>query len=120
MSKLIRRATAHFTQEVCGELLRLEVPEWGEGDNPQIIYYRPKMNFLQQRIVKEYFDKGDFAGATVQTLIFRAVDEERQPLFSEGDKQELLREVDPDLLVDICTRMMKSEDEASIDELVKN
>ena len=120
MSKLIRRATSHFAKEVCGELLRLEVPEWGEGDDPQIIYYRPKMNFLQQKIIKDYFDDGDFAGATVQTLIFRAVDEERKSLFSDADKQELLREVDPDLIVDICSRMAKSESDSSLDDLIKN
>ena len=45
---VLEKATAQFREKISGELSFVEVPEWGEPDNPLKIYYKQALNFKAQ------------------------------------------------------------------------
>ena len=116
----IDKARNHFSNEVIGDLKNLEVPEWGDDKGPMVIYYYPKMNFAQQRKIGELLEKGDRAEALCQQLIYRALNENKKPLFAQGEMRELMHSVDPDIILNICNRMALNDKDLSLDEIEKN
>jgi len=121
MSKrAIDKATQHFSDTIIGDLKSLEVPEWGDDEGPMVIYYYPKMNFAQQRKIGELLEKGDRAEALCQQLIYRALNENKKPIFAQGEMKEMMHNVDPDIVMNICNRMAVHDQDFSIDEIEKN
>jgi hypothetical protein len=120
MTRAIDKATNHFSKEVVGDLRSIDVPEWGDENGPMTIYYYPRMNFEQQRKVGELFSKGDQAGGIIQSLIYRALDADKKPLFSQGEFKQLERSVDPDVVLNIVNRMSIGDNDYSPDEAEKN
>jgi LytS/YehU family sensor histidine kinase len=118
--RAIDKAKQHFSKEIIGELKSLDVPEWGDDKGPMTIYYYPKMNFAQQRKIGELLKEGNQAEALCQQLVFRALNENKKPLFAQGEIKELMRDVDPDIILNICNRMAINDQEYSIDEIEKN
>lgn len=120
MTRAIEHAKNHFTKEIIGELQSLEVPEWGDDNGPMVIYHYPKMNFAQQRKIGELLEKGDRAEALCQQLIYRALNENKKPLFQQAEMTELMHSVDPDIILNICNRMALNDKDLSLDEIEKN
>ena len=121
MSKrAIDKATQHFSDTIIGNLKSIEVPEWGDENGPMVIHFYPKMNFAQQRKVGEFFAKGDQAGGLIQTLIYRALDADKKPLFAQAEYKQLERDVDPDLVLNICNQMGTHDVDFSTEDVEKN
>jgi len=118
--RAIDKASKHFSNEILGNLKNIEVPEWGDDKGPMIIYYYPKMNFAQQRKVGEFFSKGDQAGGLIQTLIYRSLDANKKPLFAQAEFKQFERDVDPDIILNICNRMVVDDVDITPEEAEKN
>jgi hypothetical protein len=103
--KIIDRVKAHFDAK---EIKIIEVPEWGDGENPLYIYLSPLTLGQKNRLYK--MAKEDDLGLMVEALIMKAKDKEGNCLFSRSDKPELMRSCDPDVLIRISTSIMSEND----------
>lgn len=114
MSKLIDRATAHFT-DVLAQGLKgpINVPEWDTD-----IYYRPSTTLAEENKIIELTSKGKSTEALVWTLIQRARDKDDNLLFEAGDVQKLLRSVDPKIILSVVTKF--NQDESLVEEALGN
>jgi hypothetical protein len=117
MSKALAAAKAHFkevlSQGLCGPII---VKEWGDTE----VYYKPATNFFQESKIVELQAQGKTVDALIQSLILRALDKEGKPLFTQGDKQELMREVDPNIILKIVTEMNDPENKEKIETALGN
>ena len=87
--------------QTCALPISIVVKEWGDIE----IYFKPATNFLQESKIVELQSQGKTVDALIMSLILRALDKEGKPLFTQGDKQELMREVDPNVILRIVTEM---------------
>jgi len=104
MSDILDRATAHFKSQLTGQPQEIDVPEWGTK-----IYVRP-MNGIQHDAIYKLLDKGQFFEARVEALLQRAKDADGKPVFNRVERQELLRSVDPKVIVRITDEMLQFEE----------
>lgn len=104
MIDVLEQAKSHFKSKLNTPRI-IEVPEWGTEDEPLKIYVWPSNLMERDRI---YQHVGSLE-SLVETVIVRAKDAEGKPLFKTVHRQELLREVDPDVLARIVTEMNNEE-----------
>lgn len=116
MSRAIENAMAHF-KEVLGQGLKgpINVPEWKLD-----IYYKPATTFQQEAKIVELTSQGKTVEALVEALIIRALDGEGKPLFARTDKPELMRAVDPGVIMRVMTEINNPEANAKIEESLGN
>ena len=95
---VMNKATKHFKSQLGGELQKLTVPEW-ETD----IYYRPVSSFATEAKIIELQQGGKVVEALVESLIAKALTPEGTPMFSRMDKTSLMTEVDPKVILRVCT-----------------
>lgn len=107
MSKVLQNATAHFKNQVAGEMKSVEVKQWDTT-----IYFRPVTTFAQQMKVIEYTAKGDQASALIETVIQRCLDENGKKVFTHADWDVLMNQVDPEVLISIVGVMNRSNKKA--------
>jgi hypothetical protein len=117
MSRVLEAAKAHF-KEVLAQGLKgpINVKEWG-GVN---IYYKPATTFHQEAKIVELQAQGKTVEALVMTLILRALDENGKQLFAIADKPELMREVDPTVILRVITEMNDPDSQAKVEEALGN
>lgn len=104
---VIDKAKSHFKEQLAGGMKTIYVEEWDET-----IYFKPSANFAEQTKVLELHQKGKLTEALIETLMTRALNAEGKRMFSFGDKDTLMREVDPEIIVRICAIINKGEAEA--------
>ena len=109
---VIEKATANFREKLSGDLQFVEVPEWGEPDNPLKIYYKPALNFKAQGKILALFKQDKDEEAVCQSLIIKALDEDGKHIFHQTDMPNLLREVDPEIVNRILGDMATNIDDA--------
>ena len=110
----IDKAKAHYKEVLSAGLQGpIRVPEWDAE-----IYYKPSANFSQQAQVIELHQAGKSVEALVMTLILRALDSEGKALFSKANKAELMKSVDPDVIVRIVDEI--NDHEVDVDEALGN
>ena len=107
----IEKATSHFRERLNGELLHLDVPEWGEKGKPFKIYFKPLINFKAQEKIFKLVSDGKSSEALCMTLIIRALDKAGKPLFQDGHMASLMFETDPDVVSGIVTKMGQESDD---------
>ena len=107
----IEKATSHFRERLNGELLHLDVPEWGETGKPFKIYFKPLVNFKAQEKIFKLVSDGKSSEALCMTLVIRALNADGKNLFQEGHMGQLMHETDPDVVSGIVTRMGKESDD---------
>ena len=107
----IEKATNHFRQRLNGELLSLDVPEWGENGKPFKIYFKPLINFKAQEKIFKLVSDGKSSEALCMTLVIRALNADGKPLFQEGHMGQLMHETDPDVVSGIVTKMGQESDD---------
>ena len=107
----IDKATSHFRQRLNGELLSLDVPEWGEAGKPFKIYFKPLINFKAQEKIFKLVSDSKSSEALCMTLVIRALDKNGKNLFQEGHMATLMHEVDPDVVSGIVTKMGQESDD---------
>lgn len=116
MSRAIENAMAHF-KEVLAQGLKgpVHVPEWKLD-----IYYKPATTFQQESKIVELTSQGKTVEALVEALIIRALDAEGKPLFARTDKPELMRAVDPGVIMRVMTEINNPDANAKIEEGLGN
>jgi hypothetical protein len=97
---VLNQAKEHFRAQLANGMKEIEVPEWGTT-----VYYKPQTTFAQQSKVIKLHSEGKLAEALIETLMYRALDAKGKTMFNFGDKDTLMREVDPNVIVRICTAM---------------
>ena len=110
---VLNKATSHFKEKLSGEMNSIEVPEW-----ETTIFFKSVSTFVQQQKVIEYHGKGNMVDALVETLISRALDVNGKRVFSNADRDVLKREVDPNVIIRVCTAI--NGETVSEDAEVKN
>jgi len=112
---MLEKAKAHFKTVLANEGLHyVLVPEWGEGDKPAKIYFKP-MAALPVKTYSRLVELGSqqTVEAFVDILILRCLDETGKPLFKAMDKTEMLREISPIVVCEIIRQMGEAEKETA-------
>ena len=112
---IIKNAKAHFTTLVGSEddLEMIEVPEWGEGDEPAKIYYRKVMSHKIQRQINEHAKEGDIE-AFIDIILLRSLDINGKRLFTPSNRTDFQRLICPKVLGRVVEEM--GEDDTTIEE----
>jgi len=87
----------------------INVPEWGEGDRPLQIFYRP-MNLSEQQDIHAYTRDGSLK-SLAQTLITRALDADGNKLFKPVHMTELMKMADSEVISKIVIEMNDFDDD---------
>ncbi len=110
--KVIDRAKAHFDTL---DVKKIIVPEWGEDDKPLEIYAKPLT--LQETQKLWAMAKDSEMTMLAYVLIYKALDENGDKIFTLEDKQALLTKVDRNVLIRVSNEIMA---EAQPEEVKKN
>jgi len=72
----------------------VEVDEWGEGDDPLLLYYGPVTARDIEKVQRKYKDflSNVSMGAMVETIILKCQTEDGEPAFTLEDKPILMGE----------------------------
>ena len=101
MSTVLDKAKSHFKEKIGGALKGpIDVPEWECQ-----VWYKPATTFLQESKVIELQQSGKTVEALIQTIINRALDADGKPIFKIVDKHELMRSVDPAVILRVIQSM---------------
>jgi len=92
---------------LAGGLIKIEVPLWNTD-----IYFKPASTFAQEQKVIELHAKGKLVEALVETLIMKSLDVEGNKLFTQADRIVLMREVDPEVIIDVVGQMNDAKEAA--------
>lgn len=116
MSKVLERATAHFRNQISGEMKSIEVPEWETK-----VYYKTALSLKEEGRVLELSQQGKSVEALVESLIIRARNEDGSKMFATPDKVTLMNEVDPKVLIRVVGAMNQvSAEELDLGNAEKN
>jgi len=108
----IDNAVKHFAEQ---DVKVIEVPEWGDEDNPLKIFSKPLTLAETSKLYK--MSKDDDLTMMAYVLIYKALDENGNKLFDLSDKNSLLNKVDREVLVNIAQQIMGQE---PIEDVKKN
>ncbi len=118
MTDILSRAKAHYRDVLAAALQYVEVPEWPDDKGePTKIYYRSSIPLIEQQEIAALRAAEKYGEALCATLIAMALDEDGRKLFKLVNRQELLRQVDPDIMSRIVTQM--NQDEGLTDEEIE-
>ena len=94
---VLEQAKAHYQEVLAVDPKPLTIPEWGGQYfvRPQISV-KKKME-IQAKLTGEKMDEG-----IALSLIYYLVDAENNPIFNKGDLFEMIRAVDPDVLIRVA------------------
>jgi hypothetical protein len=113
---ILAAAKAHFKEVLAGGLKGpIRVPEWNTE-----VWYKPATSFLQESKIVELTAAGKTVEALVESMIMRACDGNGDPIFSRGDKPELMRSVDPTVIMRLMSEMNDTESADRVDTTLKN
>ena len=116
MSKVLANAKKHFHSLNSGDLESIEVSEWG-----MTVYWKKGgLNFAQQSKIIELTNQGKTAEALVEMLILRAIDSDGKKMFKPVEKTEIMREVDPNVILKIVTAMGEDDDIVTTEDALGN
>jgi len=105
---VLTKARTHFKDQLAGELGSIVVPEWDTT-----IYFKCISTFIQEQKVIELHAKGELVAALVETLIQKSLTKDGKKVFSNADRDVLMREVDPNVIIRVCTEINAAKDEAA-------
>lgn len=112
---MLEKAKAHFKAVLAqAEWHSIEVPEWGDENQPAKIYFKP-MAALPIKTYSRLVELGrqPTVEALVDMLIVRCLDETGKPLFRAVDKTEMLRDISPLVVCDIIRQMGEAEKDSA-------
>ena len=113
---VLNKAKKHFHSLNSGELNSIEIPEW-----ETTVYWKSGgLNFASQSKVIELTNAGKTAEALVEMLVLRAIDSDGKKMFKQVEKNEIMREVDPDIILKIVTAMGETEEDITPDDALGN
>jgi hypothetical protein len=116
MSKILEKATAHFRNQIGGEMQTIAVPEWDCK-----IYFKTATSLKEEGKILELSQQGKSVEALVESLITRARNEDGTRMFGVADKVTFMNEVDPKVLIRIVGEMNNvSQEELDLGNAEKN
>jgi hypothetical protein len=110
---VLQNAKEHFTTKLGGELKKMTVPEWKSD-----IYFKPAYSFAVESKIIQLQQQGKTVEALVESIILKALDPEGKPMFTKFDKNTLMHEVDPQVLIRVATELNSATSE--YEEVIKN
>jgi len=110
-SSVISRATEHYKAR---PLKRIEIPEWGDDDEPLVVYASP-FTLKDQSRIRYIADKQSEVDVLAEVLIMKLVDESGDKVFTIDDKNALRTSVDASIVSRVATAIM-SVDEAALEK----
>lgn len=116
MSKVLANAKKHFHSINSNEMDSMEVPEW----QTTVYWKKGGLNFAQQSKVIELTQQNKVAEALVEMLILRALDSDGKKMFKIVEKQEIMREVDPNIIMKIVTAMGEGDEPVTPESALGN
>lgn len=117
MSNVMERVKAHFKDRLSNGVDSVVVPEWGEGDAPLVIYFRPT-NLATQNAIYKHIRDGSLE-ALVEQLIQQARDEDGNKIFRASDRIELMKHADP-AVISRVVKAMNDVEEITPEDIEKN
>jgi len=119
MNNIIDRVSKQFREKIAStEILQIEVTEWpDEQGKPTVIYFRP-LTSLHLEAFNKIVDliRKENLLAAVDILILRALNADLTPMFKPVHRIELIKNVDPQVLLEIIGKM--GELDAASDEKI--
>ncbi len=110
---VLNTAKEHFKEIANQGTAHIDIPEW-----KTVVYWQISgLNFAQQSKVIELQQSGKSAEALVEMMIMRALDVDGKKMFKLAEKTEIMREVDPNVILKVVTAMGDSDQEADGDPL---
>ena len=103
--RAIDKARKHFSSL---ETRRIEVPEWGDENEPLVIFVNPLT--LQETSTLFELSKKNEIEMLAQAIILKALDEEGKKHFNIGDKMFLMNNCDRDVVVRVAGEIMGTMD----------
>ena len=113
MTRTIDRAVKHFDELVSKKLQSIHIEEWDTT-----IYFRGTMTWAEQSRILDLSSQQKTSDALIETILIRCLDEQGKPLFTKADKTMLTHSVDPEVLLNIVSRM--NANQPDYEELEKN
>ena len=110
---VLNNATEHFKSKLSGGLQKVTVPEWKTD-----IYFKATYPFAVEQKIIQLQSEGKTVEALVETLIQKALDPEGKPIFGKFDKTPLMNEVDPNVIIRVCSEINMPVD--TLEEISKN
>lgn len=112
---VLNKAKEHFNNQMTGQMKSVEVPEWDTT-----IYFKTVQNFAAQQKILQLSNEGKVVEALVETLIVKALDKDGKRVFNSADRDVLMREVDPEVILKVCTAINKADSDTSMDKDLGN
>lgn len=104
---VLSTAKEHFKEIANQGTEHIDIPEW-----KTVVYWNiGGLNFAQQSKVIELQQSGKSAEALVEMMIMRAIDADGKKMFKLAEKTEIMREVDPNVILKVVTAMGDSDTE---------
>lgn len=88
----------HFKEKLNGELNKMTVDEWKSD-----VYYKNAYSFAVESKIINLQQQGKTVEALVESILQKALDPEGKPLFNSADRNMLMFEADPSVLLRIAT-----------------
>lgn len=103
---VLENAKTHFKSKLNGELMKMSIPEWKTD-----IYYKAAYPFAAETKIIELQQQGKTVEALVESIIIKALDPDGKPMFGKFDKNALMHEVDPQVLIRVATELNSATSE---------
>ena len=94
----------HFRDMISGDLLSIDVPEWGGK-----VYLRRAVCALDQNKIVQLYESGQHTKAVAMVLVIRALDEDGKRIWTEKDMSELMREYDPEVMGNVVNQILEGD-----------
>jgi hypothetical protein len=115
MSKILEKATAHFRNQISGEMKAIEVPEWECK-----MYFKSATSLKEEGRILELSQQGKTIEALVESLIIRARNEDGSRMFTQADKPTFLNEIDPRVIIRVVGEMNTQSFNPAEEDVAKN
>lgn len=103
----------HFKNKVSGELRKMTIDEWKTD-----IFYKSAYSFAVESKIINLQQQGKTVDALVESIILKALDPDGKPMFNNSDKNILMFEADPSVLLRVATELNSATTE--YEEIAKN
>ena len=113
MNPVIEAARRHYREQIEGGLKKYHVEEWGVD-----IHYNNKISYKDQSRLIDLQASGKMSDAIIETIILKCRKADGTKMFETADRQFLINEADPDVLLKIVNKINRGR--LDQEELEKN
>lgn len=110
----ISAVTGHFKEKLSGKLMKYTCKEWKLD-----IYYKALASLNVENKIMSMQQQGKTAEALVESILLKALNADGDRLFSNMDKDELLNEADPNVIVKVASVLNNANSE-TVEDIEKN